>query len=166
MSKIDLNYTWPAIRKHFSSSFKTNLHVSIASTDSANGVTVTPIGSFFLNEDFSGFYFEKYPSKLPKAATNYDSICILGVDSRRWFWLKSLFMVGFSRPPAIKLYGKLGALRKASPSELHALKKRMRWTRALRGHQYLWANMAFVREVTISHAESINLGKMTGQHER
>ena len=56
---------WNKIRRHFSKSLSSSLHVSIASLDSDNNPTTTPIGSFFLNKDHTGFYFEKFPTKLP-----------------------------------------------------------------------------------------------------
>ena len=62
---MDIHSDWNIIRNHFNKSFRTNFHVSIATVDSENNPTVTPIGSLFLNDNQTGFYFEKYPSKLP-----------------------------------------------------------------------------------------------------
>jgi hypothetical protein len=85
----------------------------------------------------------------------------LGVNSNKWFWIKSLFKEKFPNYPAIKLYGELGERRKATEFEISGLKRRMRATNRLRGHKYLWDNMAFIREITFFKAEKINLGKMT-----
>jgi uncharacterized pyridoxamine 5'-phosphate oxidase family protein len=105
---MDVIDKWTDIRMHFNKSFRTNFHVSIASVDMEGNPTVTPIGSLFLNRDQTGFYFEKFPSKLPKHARNNTNICVLAVNSGRWFWLKSLFQGHFKASPAIKLYGQLG----------------------------------------------------------
>jgi len=160
---MDIKSNWNSIRIHFSKSFQSSLHVSIASVDTENNPTVTPIGSLFLNNGQKGFYFEKFPSKLPKHAEQNKNICVLGVNSNRWFWTKSLFKVEFKKYPAVKLYGTLGKQRKATEKEIHRLARRMRLTKRLKGHKYLWDTMETVREITFSKAEKINLGRMTKQ---
>ena len=152
---------WKSIRKHFSKSFKSSLNFSIASVDSDNIPSNTPIGSLFLNDDQTGFYFEKYPTKLPILSNSNNNICVLGVNSSKWLWIKSLLKNKFSDYPAVKLYGQLGVKRKASINEIRALNRRMRTTRLLKGHKYLWNNMKTVREVSFTKAEKINLGGMT-----
>ena len=62
---MDIKSDWKEIKEHFDRSFKTNFHVSIASVDENNNPTVTPIGSLFIRNNQTGFYFEKYPAKLP-----------------------------------------------------------------------------------------------------
>lgn len=158
---MDIQSNWEEIRKHFNRSFKTNFHVSIASVGSDNNPTVTPIGSLFLNKNQKGFYFEKFPTKLPENSTRNKNICVLSVNSSTFFWLTSLFRGQFQHHPAIKLYGQLGEKRKASELELKRLKARMKLTKWLKGNDYLWGNMDTVREITFTKAEKINLGKMT-----
>ncbi len=152
---------WNKIRKHFNKSFRSNLHVSIASVNSQNNPTVTPIGSLFLNKDQIGFYFEKYPLKLPRYAKMNKNICVLAVNSNKWFWFKSLYHNKFKKSPAIKLYGELGEKRKATEVEISRLKRRMKATKRLRGNNYLWGNMDIVREIKFTKAEAVNIGKMT-----
>lgn len=158
---MDIKADWTSIRRHFNKSFKSNLHISIASVDAYNNPTVTPIGSLFLNDDQSGFYFEKYPSKLPLHAKTNRNICAMGVNSNKLFWIKALFKGKFSHYPAIKLYGQLGERRKATEKETMRLNRRMKVTKGLKGNTYLWGNMEFVRDITFTRAETINLGKMT-----
>ena len=158
---MDIKKAWPKIRAHFSKSFSSSLHVSIASLDAQNNPTCTPIGSLFLNDNLTGFYFEMFPSKLPNSAIANNQICILGVNSDKWFWIRSLFKVKFSKYPAIKLYGTLGEKRKANPVELSALSRRMRRLKMLKGYSYLWKDMQYIRELNFTKAEIINLGKMT-----
>ena len=158
---MHISSDWQTIKNHFNKSFSSNLHISIASVDSENNPTVTPIGSLFLNDNQTGFYFEKFPSKLPEHAKTNPNICLLAVNSRRWFWIKALFREKFSDYPAIKLYGKLGIRRKATDKEIRRLNRRMKITNGLKGNTYLWKNMEFVREIEFTKAEKINLGKMT-----
>lgn len=158
---MNIKSNWEDIREHFRKSFSTNFHVSIASLDSQNDPTVTPIGSLFLNDDLTGFYFEKYPSKLPKYAGINKKVCVLAVNSGNIFWLKSLFSGRFNKYPAMKLYGELGERREATSKEKQRLDRRMAATRGLKGNKYLWANMPYIREINFTKAEKINLGNMT-----
>ena len=158
---MDIQSNWPAIKKHVSLCFRSNFHVAIASVDQDNHPTVTPIGSLFLNHDQTGFYFEKFPSKLPESAKFNPAICVLAVNSSAWFWLTSLFTGRFKTYPAIKLYGQLGERRKATEQETQRLQTRMRATKGLQGNAYLWGTMEFVRIIHFTKAEKIELGKMT-----
>ena len=160
---MNLITDWNKIRKHFNKSFSSNFHISIASIDSENNPTVTPIGSLFLNDNQTGFYFEKFPSKLPQHAKNNKKICLLGVNSGQIFWIKSLFKGKFSNYPAIKLYGELGKKRKATEKEIKRLNRRMKITNGLKGNTYMWKKMEFIREIKFTKAEKINLGKMTSE---
>lgn len=160
---MDIKKNWAAIRTHFNKSFRSNLHVAIASVDFENNPTVTPIGSLFLNENQTGFYFEKYPTKLPENVRFNNNVCILGVNSNKWFWLKSLFKVKFDKYPALKIYGKLGEKRKATEIEISRLKRRMKTTNGLKGNTYLWGDMEHVREISFSKIEKVHIGKMTSQ---
>jgi len=158
---MDIQENWIAIRKHFNKCFRTNFHVSVASVDKEGNPTVTPIGSLFLNSNQTGFYFEKFPTRLPENSKDHKNICVLAVNSNTFFWLTSLFKGKFNGYPAIKLYGQLGDKRKATDIEIKRLNARMRTTKLLKGNNYLWGSMEFVREITFTKAEKINLGKMT-----
>ncbi|MFK7807960.1 MAG: pyridoxamine 5'-phosphate oxidase family protein [Saprospiraceae bacterium] len=158
---MNLVTDWKIIRAHFNKSFRSNFYVSIASVDEDNNPTVTPIGSLFLNDNQTGFYFEKFVSKLPNHVKTNKNICALGVNSGRWFWIKSLYKGFFSESPAMKLYGRLGERRKATEKEIARLNRRMKATNGLKGNTYLWKEMKYVREITFTKAEKISLGKMT-----
>lgn len=158
--KIKIHKNWNKIRAHFRICIKRNMHVAIASVNESGLPTITPIGSLFLNEDHTGFYFEKFASKLNKNSKTNKNICILGVNTGKWFWIKSLFKGKFSAYPAVKLYGELGEKRDANPKEFRAFQRRVRSTKKLKGHQYLWNDMSQIREIKFTHAEKINLGSM------
>jgi len=158
---VDIKTDWDAIRKHFNLSFRSNFYVLVASVDKDNNPTMTPIGSLFLNDNQTGFYFEKYPKKLPKHAETNPNVCVLGVNSSTLFWLKSLFKNKFSKYPGIKLYGQLGTKRQATNHEIKRLQRRMKATKLLKGNDYLWGNMEYVRDIAFTKAEKINLGEMT-----
>lgn len=161
MNTINIETDWHKIRSHFNKSFRSNFYVSISSVDSRNNPHVTPIGSLFLNDNRTGFYFEKFPSKLPLHAGENPAACLLAVNSGSFFWIKSLFKGRFTDYPAIKLYGMLGEKRQATAGEIARLNRRMKSTNGLKGNTYLWKNMNCVREIKFTSAEKINLGKMT-----
>ena len=158
---MDIKTDWGTIRNQFNKSFRQNLFIPIASVDAENNPTVTPIGSLFLNNNQSGFYFEKYPAKLPLHAKTNQNICALAVNSSKWFWLRSLFKGRFKTNPAIKLYGQLGERRQATEKEIARLNRRMKATKGLKGNTYLWKKMDYVRDISFTKAETINLGEMT-----
>lgn len=159
---MDLKKDWSRIRMHFNKSMSTSFHVSIASVNQDNQPTVTPIGTFFLNGNQTGFYFEAYATKLPQNVKTNRNVCILGVNSSAWFWFKSVFTGKFKRYPAVKLYGELGVKRKATEIEVSRFNKRMNVLKWSKGYKVLWGkNMEYVREVKINKAEKINLKEMT-----
>lgn len=158
---MDINADWKHIRKHFNNSFSQNLFIPIGSVDSDNNPTLTPIGSLFLNNNQTGFYFEKFPTKLPLHAKSNPNICALAVNSSKWFWLKSIIKGKFKTNPGIKLFGTLGERRKATEKEISRLNRRMKSTKGLRGNIYLWKKMDYVRDITFTKVETINLGIMT-----
>jgi hypothetical protein len=160
---MDIKADWNKIRKHFNKSFSSNFYVSVASVDSENNPTVTPIGSLFLNDNQTGFYFEKFLSKLPEHAKSNPKVCLLGVNSGRFFWIKALFKEKFTDFPAIKLYGELGEKRRATEKEITRLNRRMKITNGLKGNTYLWKKMELVCEIKFTKAEKINLGRMTAE---
>jgi len=158
---MDIKSNWKEIKRHFNKSFRTNYHVSVATVDKDNYPTVTPIGSLFLNNNQTGFYYEKYPTKLPVNTQSNPNVCVLAVNSNIWFWLKSLFIGEFKNYPAIKLYGQLGDKRKATDIEIKRLNRRMKSTKWFKGNSYLWGKMDYVRDISFSWAEKIHLGAMT-----
>lgn len=160
---MDIKENWQLIKEHFNVSFKTSLCVSMASVDKDNEPTVTPIGTVFLNKDQTGFYFEKFPKKIPINVKTNKNICVLAVNSSKWFWIKALYKSKFNTYPAIRLYGELGEKRKATDIEISRMNRRMRTTKGLKGNMYIWGKMEFVREIKFIKAEGINIGKMTNE---
>lgn len=160
---MNITSSWPDIVLHFTACFRSNYHVSIATVDADNCPVVTPVGSLFLNDDQTGYYFEKYLTSIPRHAAASRNICVLGVNSSAWFWLKSLYRGEFQGYPAIRLFGTLGNKRQATPEEVARLRHRVRRGKGLKGHAYLWSRMGEVREVTFTRAESVNLGAMTAK---
>lgn len=158
---IDIQKDWKKIKDHFRKCIRNNMHIVIGSVDADHNPTVIPIGSLFLNDDQTGFYFEKFATKLNKNSEHNKNICILAVNSNKWFWMRSLYKGKFSDYPGVKLYGELGEKRDATSKEFRAFQRRVRKTKRLKGYHYLWKDMAQIREIKFTKAEKINLGTMT-----
>ena len=149
---------WQTIRRNFRHGFATNLHVSIATVDTAGQPNVTPIGSFFLRRDqVSGYYFEIFSKSIPQSAANNPKVCIMAVNSGRWFWLKSLLLGRFATPPMTKIYGTLGERRAATAAEIERGNRRLGRMKSLPGGKKLFGNMGFVREVHFHAFEEAKL---------
>jgi hypothetical protein len=149
---------WQSIRHHFRKGFATNLHVAVATVSADGQPNVTPIGSFFLDrEDFSGFYFEIFTKSIPENAKTNQSVCIMAVNSDKWYWMKSLLFGKFSSPPMTKIYGILGNRRLATSEEIVRGNRRLGRMKLLPGGKQLFGQLAFVREVHLQTYEYAKL---------
>lgn len=158
---------WPAIRKVFWSAFLSSVHYAIASVDAEGNPHVTPIGTVILSEQPGrGFFFQQFTTALPANADGNARVCVLAVNSGRLFWLRSLLTGKFPSAPAIRLYGTLGPVRKATDEEVRLWKRRV-WPAALtRGYAKIWANMTMVREFDFTEARPMRIATMpAGLHD-
>lgn len=158
---MDLIQNWQQVKDLFRQSFKTSFHYSIASVTGKGEPHVTPIGSLILGKPGQAIYFEEFPSQLPKNYQSNPHICVLAVNSGRWYWFRALFKGKFSTPPAVRLYGKAGNLRNANVEEIELWQKRVRAVGFTKGHKIIWTGMKKVREIEFSRIEPVLLGPMT-----
>ncbi|MCP5003426.1 MAG: pyridoxamine 5'-phosphate oxidase family protein [Planctomycetes bacterium] len=152
---------WAEIKKLFRQSFKSSFHYAIATVKENGEPHVTPIGSLILRDLGHGFYFEEFTRQLPINFQNNKQVCILAVNSSRWFWIKSLFSGRFSSPPAIRLFGTVGEVRKASEKEIYLWHQKVRKVRSSKGFAIMWKNMSMVRDIDFSRVEPVYMGEMT-----
>jgi len=161
-ASLDVATHWRSIRRVFAASFSSSLHFAIATVGEDGEPHVTPIGSVILTEPGKGFYFEVFPTKLPRNVGKDARVAILGVNSGRWFWLKSLFLGRFVAPPAVRLRGRVvGEPREPAAAELELFQRRVRAVRRLRGYELLWSELSNVRDLEIDSAEPVVVGQMT-----
>jgi len=158
---MDLYKNWDEVQGLFRESFKSSFHYAIATVGENGEPHVTPIGSLILGRPGVGFYFEKFTRQLPRNLGSNNHVCILAVNSARWFWLKSLIGGRFSNPPAVRLHGVAGELRAATESELALWQERVRRVSFSKGHAFMWREMSMVREIQFTHLEPVHIGKMT-----
>ncbi len=148
---MEINENWPLIKDVFNSAFKSSFHFAIATVSADGEPHVTPIGSLILRAPGEAIYFEAFTQRLPAHIRHNDRVCVLAVNSSWWFWIKSLLIGRFSKPPSLRLYGHVGEARPASEVEL----------RGTRGHALMWQGMTKVREIHFTRMEAVHIGEMT-----
>lgn len=141
---------WSTIREIFGRSKKSTGHYAIASTDPDGSPHITPVGTVFLRDDLTGYYFDQYTSALARNVDRDPRVCVMAVDSGRLFWFRSLLAGRFPAPPAIRLYGTVGSLRAATPPELDQVGRSVRATQRTTGGRMLWSDLRHVRDVTFT----------------
>jgi hypothetical protein len=158
---MDLKENWPQIRKAFESSIQSSLHCAIGTTGADGYPHVTPIGHVFLRDDFTVFYFEEHPRKLPLNLARDPRVCLLLVNSKRWFWLSSLVRGRFASPPGIRLLGVAGERRLATDDERAAYQARVKAFRRFKGYQLIWNDLQHVRDIKLERFEPVVYPVMT-----
>lgn len=126
------------------------MHCAIASVDADGGPHITPVGTVFLRDDRTGFYFDQYTRALARNVDRDPRVCVMAVDTSRLFWLRSLLVGRFNAPPAVRLYGTVGALRPATPPELEEVRSSVRATQWLKGGKMLWSDFSQVRDIAFT----------------
>ena len=152
---------WTGIKNIFRQSFTSSFHYAIATVDEKGEPHITPIGSLLLGSPGRGLYFEEFPKQLPRNLQTNKQICVLAVNSSRWFWIKSLLGGKFVSPPAVRLYGTAGELREATEQEIHLWHRRVRRVSFTKGHAMMWAKMRTVRDIEFFRVEPVHMGAMT-----
>ena len=158
---MDIHKNWADVKAVFHDSYKSSFHYAIATVNENGEPHVTPIGSLMLGKPGAGFYFEKFTRQLPRNLDNNKQVCILAVNSSRWFWLKSLLGGRFSSFPAIRLYGIAGDARQASGREIALWQNRVKEVKFTKGHALMWREMSVVREIEFTRVEPVHIGGMT-----
>ena len=160
---MNLEEHWAAIRSVFHDAQKTSKHCAIASVDNSGSPSITPIGSLFLRDDFTGYYFEEYPQKMADNLKTDNRICVLALNSGLRYWYQAIISGSFSSPPGVRLYGTVGQRRRGNEEEIASFRKRVRFARNLKGYKLIWKNMKHVREIQFDSFSPVTAGKMT-QH--
>jgi uncharacterized protein len=138
---------WPQIRRVLLRAQRSSVHCAVASVGPDGAPNVTPIGTVFLRDDGTGYFFDQYSSQLARNLANNPRVCVMAVNVSRWFWLRSFLLGRFTSPPGLRLDGMAGPLRPASPQELQAIAERVRPTRWLKGSRLLWSDFTQVRDL-------------------
>ncbi|MHB9119155.1 MAG: pyridoxamine 5'-phosphate oxidase family protein [Burkholderiales bacterium] len=141
---------WSEIRAIFACAQASSIYCSIASVSTDGLPNVTPVGTVFLRDDCSGFYFDTYTEHLAKNIQANGHVCVMAVNASKFYWLRSLLFGRFASPPGVRLYGAAGPLREAKPEELSLLQARIKSTRWLKGNRLLWSSLTHVRDLAFA----------------
>jgi hypothetical protein len=165
MNTLDIHddRVWRDIRRLATESFWSSLHYSLASIASDGTPHVTPIGSLRLLPDRTGVYFEIFTQGMARNLDLNPKVCVLAVNSSRWFWLRSLYQGRFNALPGVRLYGEAGPCRAATSDEVAWWERRVGRARSLKGYSLLWGRdrLTHVRTIQFTYAAPVQLGEMT-----
>lgn len=143
------NQEWQHIRKVVNDAQKAAMHCSIATVDAQLQPTISPIGTLFLKENQTGFFFDTYTESLQQNLPQNSKACIQAVNSSRLFWLKALFKGQFSDYPGVRLYVEIGDLRLANAEQLAQISRRIQILKWTKGSQFIWSDFTHVRDFTV-----------------
>ncbi|NNG76698.1 pyridoxamine 5'-phosphate oxidase family protein [Acinetobacter sp. ANC 4277] len=154
------NQEWRHIRKVMENTQKAAMHCSIATVDAQLQPTITPIGTLFLRENQTGFFFDTYAESFKENLPQNKKACIQAINSSRLFWLKSLFKGEFSDYPGVRLYVKIGELRPATNEELAQIAQRIQSLKWTKGSQLIWSDFTQVRDFSVHSFRWVKYPKM------
>lgn len=157
---MDIAKSWNTIKEIFAQAQASSMHCSIASVNEHGQPHITPIGTVFLRDDQTGYFFDSYTKQLAENVKSNSKICVMAVNASKGFWLKSMFVGKFSTIPAVRLYGEIGELRSATEEEIAAVQKRIKPLKWTKGSQLIWSNFTHVRDIKFTEARPISYPHM------
>jgi hypothetical protein len=158
---------WARIRAVVSAAFRSSLHCSVATVGADGAPHVTPIGSVLLTEPGRAIFFEIFTRGLPRNLAKDARVSILAVDSGLGAWFSALVRGRFSRPPGVRLTGRVvGERRPPTAEELRRWRRKVRFFRWTPGYRALWGKLDGVRDVAIEGHQWIHLGRLTSTSRR
>ena len=155
------NENWGKIKNYYKEYLKKSFYCSFATTSKEKEPNVTPIGSLILRNDFSGFFFDIFPTVMTDNLEDNGRVCLLLVNTSKFFWFQSFRKGVFEKPSGIKLAGTVGKKRKATPEEKEAFLRKYKRLKRFKGFQILWGDLTYVRDVIFTDYYPINTGSMT-----
>ncbi|MEG1856164.1 MAG: pyridoxamine 5'-phosphate oxidase family protein [Acinetobacter sp.] len=151
---------WQHIRKVVNDAQRAAMHCSIATVDAQLQPSITPIGTLFLRENYSGFFFDSYAESFKENLPQNNKACIQAINSSRLFWLKSLLKGEFSDYPGVRLYVEIAALRAANDEELAQISQRIQTLKWTKGSKLIWSDFTQIREFTVQSFRWVKYPKM------
>lgn len=76
---------WQQIIKTISTVQRASMHCSIATVDQLGQPNITPIGTVFLKNNQTGFFFDTYSESFKENIPNNSKACLQAVNSKRFF---------------------------------------------------------------------------------
>ncbi|XID74798.1 pyridoxamine 5'-phosphate oxidase family protein [Alkanindiges sp. WGS2144] len=157
---MQLVKAWGTIQQVFAQAQASTMHCSIASVNEQGQPHITPIGTVFLRNDQTGYFFDTYTKQLAKNVENNPRVCIMAVNASKGFWLKSLVLGKFATLPAMRWYGEISELRPATKAEIVAVQQRIKVLKWTKGSRLIWSDFSHVRDIQFTEAHAIEYPHM------
>lgn len=141
---------WTKIQETLARGQASSMYCAIATLDAQGMPNVTPVGTVFLRDDQSGYFFDHYATSLGRNIDANPKVCVMAVNSGKWFWAKSLLLGRFASPPGVRLYGEAGPRREATATEIALIERRVKAAQILKGGRALWSGFSHVRDIRFS----------------
>jgi predicted pyridoxine 5'-phosphate oxidase superfamily flavin-nucleotide-binding protein len=157
---MNIGNHWKTIQMVFEQT-RSTMHCAMATISKDGFPHITPIGSLFLRDNGTAFYFDEFPVHMCRNLENNPRVCILAVNSDPKFWTKSLMDGKFETPPGVRLMGSVGEKREATEEEIAAWQNHVKLARGTKGYDIMWKNMRTVRDIYFNSFEPVLCGAMT-----
>lgn len=152
---MNIKDDWKNVKSVLEQGQASSIYCSIATVNPDGTPHITPVGTVFLRDDQSGYFFDHYAESLGNNIDRNPDVCIMAVNAGRLFWLRSLLKGRFVAPPGVRLYGKVGPVRAATPEEIGKIESRVRPSQWMRGARLLWTNFTRVRDIEFTHYKPV-----------
>ena len=152
---MNIKEDWSKVKRVLEVGQASTIYCSIATVNPDGTPHITPVGTVFLGEDQTGYFFDHYAESLGNNIDNNPNVCIMAVNSGRFYWLRSLFKGRFVSPPGVRLYGKVGPIREATAEEIEKIETRVKPTQFLKGARELWSGFTHVRDIEFTSYKPI-----------
>lgn len=151
---------WKEIVNVVTQGQRSSMHCAIASVGENGVPNITPVGTVFLRDDQTAYFFDTYTSQLAKNIKENPNVCLMAVNTKRSFWLSSFLKGKFKSAPGVRLYGTIGELRDATDEEKQAVEQRIKPLSWTKGSKLLWSDFHQVRDIKLTDFRPIEYPKM------
>ncbi len=133
-------------------------YCALATLDPEGAPDVTPIGSLRLGEAGRGYYFEEYAATLAGRFRRDARVCVLVLNGNWWSLLWAMLRGRGGQPFGVRLHGRVGERREATPEERERFLRRVRAFRFTRGYRLVWGGkMKTMREISFDRFEPVRI---------
>ena len=159
---INKDRDWKIIRAVFKRAQNSALCHSFSTVNDDGTPNITPIGSLVLTANHpGGFYFDVFNKTMTENLNANPDVNILAVDSRKLFWLKSVFSKRFNTPPAIRLIGRVSPRRQATAEDVKFCLDNVTYLKRFGASKKLGNRLKHLREIEFTRVDVLNIGAMT-----
>ncbi|MBB5189117.1 hypothetical protein HNQ57_003417 [Zhongshania antarctica] len=147
---MNIKEDWQKVKAVLEAGQASTIYCSVATISPDGLPNITPLGTVFLRDDQTGYFFDHYAKALGENIDQNPNICVMAVRAGFVYWVKSLFLGRFTSPPGVRLYGQASAIREATAQEISLIEKRVAPTKFLKGSRMLWSGFTHVRDIKFS----------------